>query len=117
VLRDLDRRQSSDVPDANGSDLPGLNAFVAQPGKEVVFLPVGMLEAFVQQAHAIEDRPRHHPEAAVKPARLNRLAEPLSLADHERTGDAVRQAEVVDVALRETAVVVDDRDVVARRQA
>lgn len=47
---------------------------------------------------------------------LDGLAEALALADDERARDCLGHAEVVDVAVGEPTVVVDDREVVAACQ-
>jgi hypothetical protein len=52
----------------------------------------------------------------VEASGFNRFPEALALADDEWARDRLRHAQVVDVALGEPAVVVDDRDVVAARQ-
>jgi hypothetical protein len=70
VLRDLDGREPTDVRGSHGDDLSGRDACPSQPGEEVVVLPIGALEAFVEQSHPIEHRPRHHPEGAVEAARF-----------------------------------------------
>src|SRR5438445_2819549 len=71
VLGDLDRREPADVLDPHGGDLSRGDAHLSQPGEEVIVLPVCALEAFVEQSHPIEHRPRHHPEGAVEAARLD----------------------------------------------
>ena len=114
MLRHLDGGEAADVADPYGVELADREAGEANARHEVVVLPVGAREALVEQADAVEHRARHDPEAAVEDAK--RLPEALALADHERARDGVGDAEVVDVALVEPAVVVDDGDVVAGRE-
>src|SRR6266566_549533 len=111
-VRHLRHRQADAAAlDAYGPDLSRLYARLSESSQVVVVLEERARKTFVQQADAIEHRPRCDPEGAVKRARLD-----SRLADHLRARDDIRHTEVVHVAAEDACVVPDGRDVVALRE-